>query len=212
MAGSDNDTRKYWKVFLNKGFLMNIQNIMLLSVILSASCLMSCAYPPAASLDAPKEISGSKAYLINPGTTIGLSIYGEDTLTGSFLVDHNGDLTLPMLGEFHANAQTQSELREAVASRLKEKGYISNPVVSLSILSPRPIYILGEVRTPGEYPYKPDMDVFEAISIAGGYTPRASQGDVLISRRVSEEKVKYNAEENTKVLPGDSITVRERIF
>ncbi len=189
---------------------MRIQTVILL---LAVTCtLSSCAYPPAASLDAPKDVRTSKSHLVNPGTTIGLSVYGEETLTGEFVVDHNGDLTLPMLGEIPAQGLSKAELRKLIRDELKTSKLISNPVVSLNILKPRPIYILGEVKTPGEYPFKPNMDIFEAISMAGGYTPRASQDDVLIGRRQSLEKLKYNGEEDTMVLPGDSITVRERIF
>lgn len=189
---------------------MSIRNV--IAILVTGCALSACAYPFAASQDAPKNVKNSAAHLINPGTTIGLSVYGEDTLTGQFVVDHNGDLTLPMLGEIPAQGLTKSQLRNLIKSELKATRYISNPVVSLNILAPRPIYILGEVKNPGEYPYKPNMDIFEAISMAGGYTPRASQDDVLIGRRVSKDKIKYNGEEDTLILPGDSITVRERIF
>lgn len=189
---------------------MNIRNM--IAMLTVACAVSSCAYPLAASLDAPKDVKMNKAFLINPGTTIALSVYGEETLSGNFVVDHNGDLTLPMIGEIPAQGLDKPELRNAIRKALKDANYISNPVVSLNILASRPIYILGEVKNPGEYAYKPDMDIFEAISTAGGYTPRASRGDVLIGRRQSQEKVDYNGEESTLVLPGDSITVRERIF
>lgn len=189
---------------------MSIKNMIALLTV--ACTVSSCAYPLAASLDAPKNVKTSKEYLINPGTTIALSVYGEEALTGEFMVDHNGDLTLPMLGEVPAQGLSKVELRDAIKAELKKTKLMSSPVVSLNILAPRPIYILGEVRTPGAYPYKPNMDIFEAISTAGGYTPRAYHGSVLIGRRVAEEKIDYNGEEDTMVLPGDSITVRERIF
>lgn len=189
---------------------MGIRNV--IALLAFACTVSSCAYPPAASLDAPKDIRTSKSHLINPGTTIGLSVYGEDTMSGEFVVDHNGDLTLPMLGELPAEGLTKAELRNLIRTELKKSNLISNPVVSLNILKPRPVYILGEVKNPGEYAYKPNMDIFEAISMAGGYTPRASRDDVLIGRRAGLDKTKYNGEEDTMILPGDSITVRERIF
>lgn len=181
--------------------------------LMTTMCLLSgCAYPPAASLDAPVEVHANKAHLINPGTTLKISVYGEEAMTGEFMVDHNGDLTLPMLGEIPAQGLTKSELRVAIKTALRVERFMSHPVVSLNILAPRPIYILGEVKTPGEYIYKPNLDVFEAIALAGGYTPRASQDDVLIGRGRSPQKVQYNGHEDTPLLPGDSITVRERIF
>lgn len=177
-----------------------------------ALLLAGCAYPPAASEDAPDEVAHSAAHLINPGATVKVAVYGEDAMSGEFVVDHNGDLTLPMIGEIPATGLTKYELRTAIKKALKAEGYMTNPVVSLNILTPRPVYILGEVKNPGEYLYKPNLDVFEAIALAGGYTPRASHDDVLIGRGRSPQKVEYNGHEDTPVLPGDSITVRERIF
>lgn len=189
---------------------MIIRNM--IAILATACAVSACAYPSSASLDAPKDVQTNPAHLINPGTTLKLSVYGEDSLTGDFVVDHNGDLTLPMVGEIPAQGRTKAQIRTEIKSVLKNSGYISDPVVSLDILAPRPVYILGEVKVPGEYPYKPNMDIFEAISMAGGYTPRASRDDVLIGRRAAKDKVQYNGGEDTMVLPGDSITVRERIF
>jgi polysaccharide export outer membrane protein len=68
------------------------------------------------------------------------------------------------------------------------------------------------VKNPGSYPYQPSLDALQAIAVAGGYTPRAARGEILIDRRADGHLLHLNATEATSILPGDSITVRQRIF
>ena len=95
---------------------------------------------------------------------------------------------------------------------MRKGGYLTKPLVTVDIITVRPFYILGEVKNPGSYPWQPSFTVFKAIATAGGYTPRAAKGKILIDRGDGAEKQHLNATEDTPVLPGDSITVRERIF
>ena len=57
-----------------------------------------------------------------------------------------------------------------------KSGYVRDPSVAVEIETYRPFFVLGEVTFPGQYPYVPNMTVENAIAIAGGFTPRASQG------------------------------------
>jgi polysaccharide export outer membrane protein len=84
--------------------------------------------------------------------------------------------------------------------------------VSVEILSYRPFYIVGEVRTPGSYPYVAGMAVINGVALAGGFTYRAKQSDFYVTRSVGSEKVRLDANPETPVQPGDVITVRERFF
>ena len=61
-----------------------------------------------------------------------------------------------------------------IAERLKQ-GYVREPHVTVTIEAYRPFFILGEVTTPGQYPYVPNMTVENAIAIAGGFAPRANK-------------------------------------
>ena len=75
----------------------------------------------------------------------------------------------------------------------------------------RPFYILGEVKTPGSYPYVNGMTVLNAVALAGGFSYRAKQSDFLLQRGGSNSG---GAEVGGDValLPGDIITVQERFF
>ncbi len=88
------------------------------------------------------------------------------------------------------------------------QGYLKNPKVSVTILAYRPFYIYGEVTKPGEYPYASGMRVMSAVATAGGYTYRANQNYVVVTRHGQERK----ALPGTPILPDDIIRVPERYF
>jgi polysaccharide export outer membrane protein len=71
---------------------------------------------------------------------------------------------------------------------------------------------LGEVNTPGQYPYRPGMTVLTAVSIAGGFTYRAVQAYVGVTRDMGTQAVQYRADNDAMVAPGDVITVFERRY
>jgi polysaccharide export outer membrane protein len=92
-----------------------------------------------------------------------------------------------------------------------QEGYLTSPKVSVEVLNYRPFYIYGEVGTPGQYPYRSGMTALNAIAVAGGYTYRANQDRLYITRGEGNE-VEYPASQAVKVLPGDVVRVPERFF
>jgi polysaccharide export outer membrane protein len=84
--------------------------------------------------------------------------------------------------------------------------------VSVQIEAYRPFFILGEVTTPGQYPYVANMTVETAVAIAGGFAPRAEKSRVTISRNVMGQSAQFIAPLNYPVQPGDTIRIRERWF
>ena len=76
----------------------------------------------------------------------------------------------------------------------------------------RPIFVLGEVSKPGQYPYQPGMTVLTAVAIAGGFTYRAIEDSFSVVRTVGGKAVEGQGLRQTFVQPGDVITVYERHF
>jgi protein involved in polysaccharide export with SLBB domain len=186
---------------------------MLAVIVLTLSaCGPVISTPSAASQNAPLEVQDESAYLLGPGDIVKLTVYGEDTITGPYTVDQHGNVIVPMIGETQAAGLSKEDLQKSIANKMVSSGYLKKPIVTVDVNSMRPFYIIGEVKTPGSYPWQPSLDVFKAIATAGGYTPRAAENRVLIDRGQGDHKVRLNATENTPVLPGDSIIVRERIF
>ena len=103
----------------------------------------------------------------------------------------------------------------ALAGALEAKlgaGYLLNPKVAVEVLTFRPIYVLGEVQKPGEYPYTPGLTIRGAVAKADGFTYRANQKKVFIKRADSNEEKEYPLTSSTPVSPGDTIRIGERFF
>lgn len=75
-----------------------------------------------------------------------------------------------------------------------------------------PIYVYGQVRTPGSYPIRSGTTVLQALSLAGGGTPTAAVNRARIIRIVNGTKTEFRASLTDQVMPGDTIMVPERFF
>jgi polysaccharide export outer membrane protein len=158
----------------------------------------------------PRAAAG--AYRLGAGDGLTIRIYDQPQLSGNYEIDDSGMVDFPLLGLVRAGGLTTAGLSDAIGGALKAKNLILNPEVAVEVSKYRPFYILGEVTTPGQYPYRPDMTVLTAISIAGGFTYRAEQDYVGITRETGSEPVQYRAQTFALAAPGDVITVYERRF
>jgi protein involved in polysaccharide export with SLBB domain len=159
-------------------------------------------------LPAPSGSDGT----LNVGDLLRITVFGVEELTNTYRIDAKGILTVPLVGELQAKGKTREELQSEIAQSLIEGGYYNSPSVTVEIMELSPFYILGEVKNPGRYPYEPELDIFKAIAIAGGYTPRAAKDKVIIIRNIGGRKTEIEATESTEILPGDSIKVKQRFF
>lgn len=90
-------------------------------------------------------------------------------VNGEYTVGPAGTLSVPFVGEMPASGKTTSEIAAAISQALQRKLALADrPEASVEMAQYRPFYISGEVQTPGQYPYVPDLTVLRAMSIAGG--------------------------------------------
>nr|WP_245581823.1 polysaccharide biosynthesis/export family protein [Phyllobacterium phragmitis] len=91
------------------------------------------------------------------------------TITGDYTVGPSGSLSLPFAGELQAGGKTTSEIASEIAKNLQQKfGLRDLPEASVEVAEFRPIFVSGDVQTPGKYPYDPGLTVLKAVSLAGG--------------------------------------------
>ena len=169
--------------------------------------------PAGSSTVASTGSGGASAdlYTLAPGDRLRITVFGEATLSGDFGVSDSGEVDLPLIGKVRAAGLTLSELQAAV-TRSFANGYVNDPKVTVEATSYRPFYILGEVNKPGEYPYSVGMTVLNAVAIADGFTYRANEKIVLLKHAGRDDAQKVTLGAATPVLPGDTITIRERYF
>ncbi|HEY0836511.1 MAG TPA: polysaccharide biosynthesis/export family protein [Azospirillum sp.] len=167
-----------------------------------------------ANMDAPPEPAGladSGDYRLGPGDAVRVVVFGEDVLSGEFRVDGSGRIAMPLIGEVPARDRTTRELEQEIARRLSP-AYVRDAKVAVEVLAFRPFFILGEVRTPGQYPYVSGMTALSAVAMAGGFTYRAREDVVFVSRGRDPERKVYKAPITTPVFPDDVVRVAERFF
>lgn len=168
------------------------------------------AAAPTTSGGVPLPADASLDYRLGSGDKLRLIVFGESDLSGEFDVSGTGRVALPLIGQVDAAGLTLSQFEAAVVAKLQD-GYLNNPRVSAEVLNYRPFYIFGEVGNPGQYPYTSGMTILNAVAVAGGYTYRANQERVFITRGEGAE-VAYPASQAVKVLPGDVVRIPERFF
>jgi polysaccharide biosynthesis/export protein len=150
----------------------------LLALFGCGTLALASAIAPAAKA-APPESS----YTVKPGDVLAISVWKEPELQGPVLVRPDGQFSFPLAGQMDARNKTVQELQGEVTQRLKK--YISDPVVTVSVqeIKGNKVYVIGQVQKPGEFVVNPRVDVMQALSMAGGTTPFAALGDIIILRR-----------------------------
>jgi polysaccharide export outer membrane protein len=172
--------------------------------------LTGCGKPGDDLPPVPPPVSGD--YRLGPGDQVKITTFGEQQLTGEFRISDTGTVALPLIGSVDANGKTPSELAAAIAKTLADSKLYVDPKVTAEVTTYRPIFMLGEVARPGQYPFQPGMTVVTAVAVAGGFTYRAVTSQFSIVRTVNGKAVEGRAERQSPVQPGDVITVFERIF
>jgi polysaccharide export outer membrane protein len=169
------------------------------------------ASPVAPSPYAYAAASYEQPYTLGPGDKLRVVVFGQDGISSTYIVDAGGNVSLPLIGSVPARGATTLQLSQRIAERLKQ-GYVREPHVTVEVESYRPFFILGEVTTPGQYPYVADMTVEKAIAIAGGFAPRAYKSTVELTRSAPGDQTKSEVPLTYPLHPGDTVLVKERWF
>lgn len=180
----------------------------LLILLLVGGCYPD--YGPVVVEPAPAAPVVSVAHRLQAGDRVNVIVFGEANLTGIYIVDPSGGLSLPLIGTVTAAGRTRAEIEREITS--KYRAYVTEPKVTIAVVEFRPFYVLGEAEHPGQYPYYSGLNVLTAISTAGGVTYRGSRTTVLIERAGEDVWRKYPMVADVPVLPGDLIRIPERFF
>jgi polysaccharide export outer membrane protein len=158
----------------------------------------------------PQELASS--YLLGPGDRIQVQVFGEPDLTMEIRISGTGAIVYPLLGEIRVQGMTASALQRLITQQLRGP-YLVDPLVTVTILEYRPIYMTGQVTKPGGYPFTPGLTVRKAISLAGGFAERANRDRITVVREEDEKKEQHRPIGlDDRVLPGDIITVERSFF
>jgi protein involved in polysaccharide export with SLBB domain len=151
-------------------------------------------------------------YTLGANDHLRIVVFGEERLSGEFVLDGGGSLAFPLIGNVAANGMTVKQLESVIGGKLAPT-YVMNPSVSIEILTRRPFYVVGEVQKPGTYPHSPKLNVLTAVATAGGYTPRGRSDAFYVKRTDKDGRIyRVRATQETLVRPGDVVEVKEKYF
>ena len=142
-----------------------------------AVCLAVLLFPAALSAE---SVDGH-IYRLAPGDRITVTVFGQPELSGDVLIDDAGAITIPLTDPIEVKDLTLLECQKRIGDRLAD-GILRKPSVSVRIAELRPLYVLGDVRLPGAYPFRYGSTVQSAVALAGGFGP----GELLRNTAVSE--------------------------
>jgi polysaccharide biosynthesis/export protein len=177
---------------------------------LTSLLLAGCALP---GNEVPEfvAVAADEPYRLAAGDRLRIIVFGQDSLSNAYAVDGAGRISMPLIGAVPAQGRTLPQIEAEIAARLRA-GYVREPRVSAEVEAFRPFFVLGEVAAPGQFPFVEGMLARTAIAIAGGFGPRGYQNEVDLTRMVDGAPVTGRVPLDTPIRPGDTITVRERIF
>ncbi len=181
--------------------------------ILSFVGLMFCALSATAAEDVPSE-----GYLIQPGDTLFILVWKEEGLASEVIVRPDGRTSFPLVGSLEAAGRTVEAFEQAVTERLAR--FIPEPVVTATVrqVTGNIIYVIGQVLRPGAFPMSRNVDVVQALALAGGLNPYAAPKKIQILRREQGElratgfnyadiEVAKNLAQNIVLQAGDTVVV-----
>lgn len=142
----------------------------------------------AAAVSQPRLVD--KDYAIQAGDVLEISVWREKDLEKIVLVRPDGGINFPLVGDIMAAGKTIDQIQSELAAKLAK--FVPDPVVSVSVKQAlgNKIYVIGKVNHPGEVVANRDMDVMQALSVAGGLTPFASANKIKILRRDEKGEIK----------------------
>ncbi len=162
--------------------------------------------------DNPAQSARSaQAYALGTGDQVRITVFGQPDLSGEFEVSGAGAISMPLIGQILVVGKTTPSLEQAITTKLAD-GFLREPRVSAEVINYRPFYILGEVSTPGEYPYASGLSVLNAVASAGGFTYRANKKTVYIKSIGGLDEEAFQLNSQVLVRPGDTIRIGERLF
>ncbi len=146
-----------------------------------------------------------ESYVIGPGDILAIHVWKEPDLSKQVSVRLDGKISLPLVNDMEAAGLTCTELRDQLTETYGE--FVDVPVVSVTLVESRSrrIYILGKIRSPGEYPLQKNMTFLQAVSRAGGLGEWADPSDIRLIRRINGVEKTYRIDYDD-IVSGDDLS------
>lgn len=139
----------------------------------------------------PSTVS-DKGFTLGPEDVLQISVWKDESLTKEVVVRPDGIFSFPLVGDVQAEGRTVEEIKAEIIKRLTK--FVSNPPVSVAVMKVQSykVYVIGKVNRPGEFMVGHLTDVMQALSLAGGLTPFASENSIKVLRRSGDRQLVFD--------------------
>lgn len=174
----------------------------------ASSSTIATSYESARA-ESPRVPAG--IYTLGPNDQVRVQVYNEPTISGDYMVDGAGFLAIPVAGRVRAIGMTTAQLERQITAKLNS-GILKDARVTVQVSGYAPFYIRGEVKKPGEFPFKPGLTLGDAVALAGGYTYRADESKAYVRSAGAGVENARPLDVDRSISPGDNIRIPERFF
>jgi polysaccharide export outer membrane protein len=189
-----------------------------LLVALGAGAQAQESKPGAAASGGAAAVDSGPDYLLGPGDVIDIAVWKDETLTKSLVVLPDGKISFPLIGEIRVAGRTIAQLKQEITKKISP--YAPDPVISIEVkqVNSMLIYVIGRVNSPGRFSLNTNVNVLQALTMAGGLNAFAKRDKIKIFRQEGQKttilRFKYDdvvegteLEQNIVLRRGDVIVV-----
>ena len=195
-----------------------------LALVIITGCSTTPDYPqiPEDQRNLPQDFN----YIIGPGDSMEIFVWGNPELTLSVPVRPDGKVTTRLVEDIPASGKTSTELARDIEVAYSE--YVKNPVVSVIVngfigIPPQQVRVIGEAMNPLKIPYAKHMTLLDLMIAVGGLTPFANGNKAVLIRDYDSKQKTFNVRlddlirdgdisANLSLLPGDIVIIPESWF
>lgn len=200
--------------------------LVVLTLVLLYACRPPSVPASAAGALAPHSIDGGTpthtASTLGAGDMVEIRVFQETELSGMFRVSPEGSIDYPLCGRVKLGGLTSNQASDVITDCLKG-GFVKHPQVSVLIreYNSKKIFVFGEVQKPGTFSYEENMNIIQAVTLAGGFTKTASKNATNVTRIIDGRESKFavhvedigvGRERNFLLQPGDIVFIPESFF
>ena len=187
-------------------------------------CLMICFWllPACAPLQNVENYAGSpngEQYRIGAGDVLDISVWKDEAQTKVLVVLPDGAISLPLIGRVMAEGKTTAQLKEEITQKVSR--FVPDPVVTVIVQQANSmfIFVVGRVNHPGRFVINTNVNVLQALTMAGGLNPFAKRKKIRIIREEKDGETRIfifnyddvsegkNLAQNIKLCRGDMVVV-----
>jgi polysaccharide export outer membrane protein len=192
--------------------------------VFCVGCSSTSSFPPVP--DAQRNIEVDYDYILGPGDSVDIFVWGNEELSSASSVRPDGKLTTHLVEDLQASGKTSTQLARDIEEAYSE--YVRQPIVSVSVggfvgIPEQSIRVMGEATDPKQINYKKHMTLLDVMISSGGLTEYAAGNSSVLVRMVDGKQVTYNLRlddlvrdgdisANLSVMPGDIIIIAESWF